>query len=179
MEVEVAEENILERARKIRMLVIDVDGILTDGRIIYDNFGDELKFFDVKDGFGLYLLHKAGIPAVIISARKSRAVVRRAKEMRVRKFYRNSTNKVKSYEKVLKKFGIADENVCYVGDDLLDLSVMKRVGLAVSVPDGIEEVKTAAHYITQKNGGRGAVREIVDIILKAQGKWEQLAGQFV
>ena len=163
-----------ERARRVKMLILDVDGVLTDGRIIYNNSGDELKVFSVQDGFGMFLLNKAGIGSVIITAKKSRALIRRAKEMKVVKVYQNAVNKKRVYEEVLKRFKLKDEEVCYIGDDLIDIPILKRAGFAVGVRDGASEIKHTCHYLTKKAGGRGAVREVIDIILKAQGKWEEV-----
>ena len=163
-----------ERARRVKMLILDVDGVLTDGRIIYNNSGDELKVFSVQDGFGMFLLDKVGIRSVIITAKKSRALIRRAKEMRVVKVYQNAVNKERVYEGVLKRFKLKDEEVCYIGDDLIDIPILKRAGFAVGVRDGASEIKPTCHYLTKKAGGRGAVREVIDIILKAQGKWEEV-----
>lgn len=162
-----------ERAKKIKLLILDVDGVLTEGHIIYDNFGDELKCFDVHDGLGMFLLNKAGIRSVIITAKKSRVVKRRARDMRVSAVY-SDHDKLKIYKKVLKKFRVKDEEVCFMGDELLDLPVLKKVGLAVAPPNAVSEVKAAAHCITQKHGGRGAVREIIEIILKSQGLWDKV-----
>lgn len=161
-----------ERAKKIKLLILDVDGVLTDGRIIYDNFGDELKFFNVNDGLGVYLLNKSGIKTVIITAKKTRAVVKRANDMRVAAVYSNH-HKLGIYQKVLKKFRVKDEEVCFIGDDLLDLPVIKRAGLAAAPPNAVSEVKNASHYVTQRHGGKGAVREVIEIILKSQGLWEK------
>lgn len=166
-----------ERAKKVKLLILDVDGVLTDGRIIYDNFGDEFKFFNVNDGLGIYLLGGAGIKTIIITAKKTRAVIKRAKDMRVAAVYSNHF-KLEIYRKVLKKFRVKDEEVCFVGDDLLDLPLIKRAGLAVSPPNAVEEVKKSSHYITQKYGGKGAVREVVEIILKSQGLWEKAISKY-
>lgn len=172
-------QDILERAKKIRLLIIDIDGVMTDGRIVYSIYGDELKFFDVTDGLGISLLRAAGIPSVIITAKKSRIVKLRARDMRVAKAYQGYFNKLVPFEKVLKRFKIAPEEICFVGDDLIDIPVLRRVGLAVAVPNAVEETKAAAHYVTSRMGGRGAVREVCDMILKSQGKWESVAGKFL
>jgi len=165
-----------ERAKKIKLLILDVDGVLTDGRIIYDNFGDEIKCFNVYDGFGMTLLHRAGIKSVIITAKKTRIVKRRAKDMHVAKVYSNY-EKLKVYEKVIKRFRVKDEETCFIGDDLIDLPVLKRVGLSAAPPEAMEEVKNICHYITKKSGGRGAVREVIEIILKAQGLWDKVTSE--
>jgi len=165
-----------ERAKKIKLLILDVDGVLTDGRIIYDNFGDEIKCFNVYDGFGMTLLHRAGIKSVIITAKKTRIVKRRAKDMHVAKVYSNY-EKLKVYEKVIKRFRVKDEETCFIGDDLIDLPVLKRAGLSIAPPEAMEEVKNICHYITKKSGGRGAVREVIEIILKAQGLWDKVTSE--
>ena len=166
-----------ERAKKIKLLILDVDGVLTDGRIIYDNFGDEIKCFNVYDGLGMMLLHRSGIKSVIITAKKTRIVERRAKDMHVVKVY-SDYRKLKVYEKVIKRFKVKDEEVCFIGDDLIDLSVLKRVGLSVAPPEAVEEVKNSCHYITKKSGGKGAVRELIEIILKSQGLWDKVTGEY-
>ena len=167
-----------ERAKKIKMLVLDVDGVLTDGKIIYNDLGIESKNFNVKDGFAMLILNRAGIKSAIITAKKSRVLVKRIKEMMINRLYQNAFNKLEAYRDILKRFGLADEDICYIGDDLLDLPLLKRVGLAVSVTDGVEEVKTAAHYVTEKKGGEGAVREVIELILKAQEKWEEATRRY-
>jgi 3-deoxy-D-manno-octulosonate 8-phosphate phosphatase (KDO 8-P phosphatase) len=167
-----------ERAQKIRLLILDVDGVLTDGRVYYGNYGDELKAFDIQDGLGLSLLYRVGIKAVIITARKSKVVLRRAKDLRIAKVYQNAFRKIEAYEKVLKKFRIKDEEACYIGDDLIDLPILRRVGLAACVPNAREELKQVAHHITSRRGGEGAVREIAEILLKAQDKWETVTQRY-
>jgi 3-deoxy-D-manno-octulosonate 8-phosphate phosphatase (KDO 8-P phosphatase) len=167
-----------ERAKKIKLLILDVDGVLTDSRIIYDNFGDEIKCFDVHDGFGMTLLHRAGIRSVIITAKKTNIVMRRAKDMHVDKVY-SSYKKLDIYEKVIKKFKVKDEEACFIGDDFIDLPVLKRTGLSIAPPEAIEEVKNACHYVTKNSGGKGAVREVVEIILKSQGLWGRVINEYV
>ncbi|MEA3560225.1 MAG: HAD-IIIA family hydrolase [Candidatus Omnitrophota bacterium] len=167
-----------QRAKKIKMVVLDVDGVLTDGKIIYSGFGIEVKNFDVKDGFGIRLLHRAGIKTAVITAKKSRALLKRIKELQINRLYQNAFDKLKAYNDILKRFGLMNEDICYIGDDLLDLPLLKRVGLAVSVKDAVNEVKEIAHYVTEKKGGKGAVREVIDIILKAQGKWEKVTVRY-
>ncbi len=163
-----------ERIRKIRLLILDVDGVLTDGRIIYDNFGDTVKIFDVRDGLGIVLLGRVNIKTAIISAGRSKAVTRRAKELKVIKVYQGVPDKLKVYNKLLRKFRLKDDEVSYIGDDLTDIPVMKKVGFAIGVPNSIDEVQGIAHYITSHNGGRGAVREIAELIIRTQGKWDEV-----
>ena len=167
-----------ERAKKVRLLILDVDGVLTGGGIFYDNFGDEFKRFNVHDGFGMILLNKAGIKSVIITAKKTRIVKHRANEMRVAAVY-SDHKKLKIYKKVIGRFGVSDEEVCFMGDDLLDLPIIKRAGFSVAPPNAVEEVKNSAHYITKKSGGSGAVREVIEIILKSQGLWEKVISEYL
>ena len=167
-----------ERIQKIKLVMVDNDGVLTDGRIVYGDYGDELKFFDVQDGFGMVLLRRAGLRTVILSARKSRINKRRSKELMVDKIYQNAFDKLVIFQKVLKKFKVKPEEVCYVGDDLIDLPVLTRVGFAVTVPNAVDEVKKIAHYCTQKAGGCGAVREVADLILKGQGRWSEVTARY-
>jgi 3-deoxy-D-manno-octulosonate 8-phosphate phosphatase (KDO 8-P phosphatase) len=166
-----------ELAKKIKLLILDVDGVLTDSRIIYDNFGDEIKCFNVHDGFGMTLLYRAGIKSVIITAKRTNIVIARAKDMHVAKVY-SDCKKLKIYENVIKKFKVRDEDVCFMGDDLIDLPVLKRVGLSIAPPEAVEEVKNSCHYITKKSGGKGAVREVVEIILKSQGLWDKVISEY-
>lgn len=162
------------RLKKIKLLVMDVDGVLTDGKIVVDARGKELKFFDVQDGFGLVLLRQAGIKTAILSARSSPAVAARAEDLKIDKICQDAYPKSDVYARLIREFGLMDEKVCFVADDLPDLAVLKRVGLAVAVSNAVAEVKKAAHYITACRGGDGAVREVVELILKAQGKWKNI-----
>ncbi|MFH1888700.1 MAG: HAD-IIIA family hydrolase [Candidatus Omnitrophota bacterium] len=175
MRVNIRQE-IIDKAKKIRMLLLDVDGVLTDGRIIYDSSGRDMKFFDVHDGLGVYCLSRAGIKTVLITAKGSQAIKPRARDMRVERVYENIFPKTIVLEKVLKKYKLNAEEVCFVGDDLVDLSLMKRVGFSIAVFNAVPQIKQAASYITLKHGGHGAVREVVELILKAQGKWQEIVG---
>lgn len=166
------------KIKRIKLLILDIDGILTDGRIIYDSKGNELKFFDVQDGFGLVLLKRAGVETVIMTAKKSKVVTRRAKDFNVSHIYQNCFDKLATFEDILKRFDLAPDEVCFVGDDLIDIPVLKRVGFAVSVPNAVDEAKEAAHYITKRHGGRGAVREVCDLILKSQDKWQDIMSRY-
>ena len=171
-------DDLNERIQKIKLVMVDNDGVLTDGRIVYGDYGDELKFFDVQDGFGMVLLRRAGLITVMISAKKSRVNLRRRKELLINKIYQNAFDKLAVFEKAIKKFKVKAQEVCYIGDDLIDLPVLTRVGFAVAVSNAVEEVKKAAHYCTQKSGGRGAVREVVDLILKSQGRWTEVTERY-
>ena len=167
--------DVVDRARRVTALVLDVDGVLSDGRIIYDEFGDELKCFDVQDGAGLVLWRRAGLLSAIITSRKSRLVKRRAKELRVDFLSpQRIGSKLAAYEQVVKRFRLSHQQICAIADDLMDLPILQRVGFAVAVSNAVEEIKTASHYCTQRPGGRGAVREVIDLILKAKGLWGEV-----
>ena len=168
-----------QRAARVNLLVLDVDGVLTDGRIVYADYGDELKCFDVQDGAGMVFWHRAGLKSAIITARQSRLIKRRAKEMRVDFLAQKQLLKLPAYEEVLKRFRVTAEQVCAMGDDLMELPILRRVGFAVSVPNAVDEVKQASHYVTRKDGGRGAVRETVELILRAKGLWDQVMQRYV
>jgi len=170
--------DVAQRASRISVLVLDVDGALTDGRIIYAEYGDELKHFDVQDGAGLAFWHRLGLKSAIISGRKTRLVKRRAKELRVDFLAQGQLLKVAAYEQMLKRLRATDEQVCAIGDDILELPILRRAGLAVAVPNAVEEVKQVCHYVTRRPGGRGAVRETIDLILKAKGLWDQVLQRY-
>ncbi|MCX5695654.1 MAG: HAD-IIIA family hydrolase [Candidatus Omnitrophica bacterium] len=167
-------EELKERARKIKVLLLDVDGVLTDGRIIYDSKGRDSKFFDVHDGLGVYVLNRAGIKTIIVTAKSSGTIQPRARDMRITEVFADIFPKSAILDKILKKYKVTKDEVCFVGDDLVDLGLMKVVGLPIAVFNACPEIKQAADYITIKHGGRGAVREVAELILKAQGKWEEL-----
>ena len=162
------------RAKKIRLLLLDVDGVLTDGRIIIDDRGVESKHFHVRDGQGISLLMRAGIEVGFITARSSRAVSRRAKELGVRLVHQGVKDKLQTYNDVKRGRGLADEQIAYVGDDIIDLAILRQAGLAVLVADGCPELTFAVDFITDAAGGNGAVREVAELLLKAQGKWPSL-----
>lgn len=171
-------DNLTERASKIRMLVLDCDGVLTDGRIILLPGGDETKAFDVKDGHAMVMAARVGVRSAIISGRTSSVVRQRAKELGVAHLYERAWGKVEPYEKILVDEGLTDEQVCYVGDDVVDIPLMRRAGLAVAVADAVDDLKRFAHLITKRGGGRGAVREVIEFILKSQGKWDEALSRY-
>jgi len=162
-----------ERAKKVKLLLLDVDGVLTDGRIIYDSRGRDMKFFDVHDGLGVFVLGKLGIKTILITAKGSKAIGPRARDMGVAAVFENVIPKSVVLDRILKKYAVTTEQICFVGDDLVDLCLMKKVGFPVAVFNACPEIKQAASYITLREGGRGAVREITEVILKSQGKWEE------
>jgi 3-deoxy-D-manno-octulosonate 8-phosphate phosphatase (KDO 8-P phosphatase) len=154
--------------KNIKLLILDVDGVLTKGEIIYDDKGRDLKIFNVKDGLGIYLLGRAGIPTIFLTAKTSPVVLRRAKDMGVVKVIGGILPKERSLSGILKSCHVKPQEICFIGDDLIDIGFMKEVGLAVAVADAPQAVRKHAAYVTAKNGGEGAVREIVDLILNTQ-----------
>jgi len=171
-------EAVLKRAQKVRLLLLDVDGILTEGYIVVDAEGREIKSFFVQDGMGIKLLQRAGIEVGLLSSRSSPPVTFRAKELGIDIVIQGELEKYRLYRELLSEKALRDEEVAYMGDDWVDIPVLKRVGLAVTVPQAWPPVKDYAHYVTRRPGGRGAVREVCDLILKAQGKWEALWQEF-
>ena len=162
----------------VKLLLLDVDGVLTNGRIVVDDQGTESKFFDVKDGHGLRLIMRAGISIVFLSGRKSEATWRQADEWGVSKVYQDVHNKIDAYNEILEENDLDACDVGYVGDDMVDLPILKRAGFSAVVADAVEEIKPFADYITQKEGGRGAVREVIELILRSQGKWEEVTARY-
>ncbi len=160
---------LMERAARIRLLALDVDGVLTDGRLYFDNDGGEMKSFSTRDGLGIRLLAEQGIETALITARKSRIVQARAENLRIRHVYQGSLRKLDAFHDLLSATGLDPDQVCYAGDDWLDLPLLGRVGLAVTPADGDRVVRDRVHWVTERPGGRGAVREICDLILAAQG----------
>ena len=167
-----------KRASQIRLLLMDVDGTMTDGSVTLLSQNDgtalEIKTFDAHDGQGLTLAHTAGLRTGCITGRESSALLRRANEMKMEFIYMKQPFKMPAYEEILRKAGVADSAVAYIGDDLPDIPLMKRSGLAVAVGDAVPEVKKAAHYTTKALAGKGAVREAIELILKSKGIWEEL-----
>src|SRR3972149_3986491 len=165
----------LERKiRKIRLVIFDVDGVLTDGRIVFDAAGAEPKFFDAKDGHGIKLLMRAGIETAIITAREAKVVFHRAQDLGIALVYQGVKDKKLSLDDIAAKTGIALSEMAYMGDDIIDLPVLTRVGLSATVADAVDEVRAMADFVSGKPGGRGAVRELVELILKTQGRWDEV-----
>jgi 3-deoxy-D-manno-octulosonate 8-phosphate phosphatase (KDO 8-P phosphatase) len=174
---------VLQRARKIRVLLMDVDGTMTSGAVCLQSFPDgsvaEMKMFNAHDGAGIKLAGIMGIRTGLITGRDSTATARRARESSMEFVVQGQPKKIEAYKAILARAGVTDEEVAYVGDDLPDLPLLERAGLAVAVGDAVVEVKRAAHYITTVDGGRGAIREVVELILKAQGKWKKAIPQAI
>lgn len=166
-----------QRLRRVRLLLCDVDGVLTDGMVLI-GAGGETKAFGIQDGLGLALLRRAGIRVGWISSRPSPATATRAAELKIDFLHQEKTSKVAAIEAILARSRLTWDEVCYVGDDLVDLGALKRAGVAVVVSNGVAEAKAAADYVTKAGGGRGAVREVVELVLAAQGQWADLVGEF-
>ena len=166
-----------ERARKIKLFLMDVDGTLTQGGVCLISLPDgqvaEMKMFHSHDGAGLKLASIMGIKTGFITGRKSPAVSQRAQELKVDFVYLGQARKTAAFEECMQKAGVTEEEVAYLGDDLPDMPLAQRAGLAVAVADGAPELKAVCHYVTRANGGKGAAREVVELILKAQGRWEE------
>jgi 3-deoxy-D-manno-octulosonate 8-phosphate phosphatase (KDO 8-P phosphatase) len=163
-----------KRLKGIQMLLLDVDGVLTTGEIIYTDSGEQIKIFNVKDGLGIRMLKEAGIQVGVITGRKGEALRHRCQNLGLTLVFDGARDKIKAMEKIAGETGIPLESMAFVGDDLPDLSVMQKAGLAVAVADAHEMIRHIAHVTTRAKGGRGAVREICEAILKAQNKWDDL-----
>jgi 3-deoxy-D-manno-octulosonate 8-phosphate phosphatase (KDO 8-P phosphatase) len=167
-----------KRATQIKLLLMDVDGTMTDGSVTLLSQSDgaalEIKTFDAHDGQGLTLARTAGLRTGCITGRESAALSRRANEMKMEFIYMKQPSKMPAYEEILKKAGVSDSAVAYIGDDLPDIPIMRRAGLALAVGNAVPEVRKAAHYVTSSLGGHGAVREAVELILKSKGIWEAM-----
>jgi len=163
---------------RIKVLAMDVDGVLTDGGIILGSGGTEYKVFNVQDGMGITLARMAGLKTAIITGRSSDSVAKRAKELEFDAVFQGARRKRDAFHKMEQQFGVSAEEVCYIGDDLLDLEVIRMVGVGAAVADARDEVKREADLVTRAFGGKGAVREVVEIILKAQKKWKHISSGF-
>jgi 3-deoxy-D-manno-octulosonate 8-phosphate phosphatase (KDO 8-P phosphatase) len=166
------------RLKNIRLLILDVDGVMTDGRIIFDSNGIESKFFNVKDGHGIKMLQRAGIDVAIISGRQSTVVTNRAAELGIERVFQKSVNKLDHYRQILADTGLSDAEIAFIGDDLIDIPLLRRVGFAAAPADAVAEVIPFVHFVTRNSGGWGAVREVCDLLLKAQGLWEKLTARY-
>ena len=170
---------IQQRAARIKLLMMDCDGVLTDGRIWILENDDDQKAFHTRDGLGIDLLHRAGLMSGIISGRTSSALERRAQSLGVSFVWQGREDKRQAFADTLAQAGVTSEEVAFAGDDLTDLPLMRLSGLAVAVADAAAEVKAHAHYVTVANGGRGAVREVVELILKAHGRWDEVVKSYL
>ncbi len=168
-----------KRAQRIRLLLMDCDGVLTDGRLILLGSSDEQKWFSVRDGLGLELWRRAGLKSGIISGRKSVAVERRAGELKIDYLIQGSEDKINALDELLQAARLGNDEIAFIGDDLNDVPLMRRAGLAIAVADAAPEAQQAAHYVTTARGGDGAVRETIEVILKAQGRWSDLLERYL
>jgi 3-deoxy-D-manno-octulosonate 8-phosphate phosphatase (KDO 8-P phosphatase) len=165
------------RARKVALILMDADGTLTDGSLVVTPDGEELKTYHVRDGLGILLARLGGLDLGIITGKTSKGLEKRAARLRIIELHQGALDKLHVLEGILERRGLAPEAVAYIGDDIGDLAVMKTVGLAAAVADAVPEVKEHCHYVCRTPGGRGAVREFIEFILKAQGKWEDVTAR--
>ena len=167
-----------EKLKEIQLLLLDVDGVLTDGSIIYSEEASEIKVFNVKDGFGLKLVMSAGIKVGLVTGRTSKALHRRCSDLGIRYIYDGVQQKAQLLDKIAAETGVGADNAAFIGDDLPDLPLMRRIGLSIAVADAHELVRHYSDWVTSAPGGRGAVREVCDALLKACGKWDELMSQY-
>jgi 3-deoxy-D-manno-octulosonate 8-phosphate phosphatase (KDO 8-P phosphatase) len=167
------------RLKRIRCVLMDVDGVLTDGKLHFTSDGREFKSFDVQDGHGIAMAQRAGMIIGFVSGRPSRATELRARELSVPILMQKAANKMEMVEQIKRDHGLSNEEICFIGDELVDLPVLRRVGLAVAVPNAMDEVKAMAHYVTRRRGGDGAVRELLEMVLKARGLWRRTIAKYL
>ena len=167
-----------DRLKKIKLLLLDVDGVLTDGRFYYSDDGKEFKSFDVKDGFAIRMAGLLGLKFAIITGKMSAIVERRGRELGIEEIHQGYFNKIEVYEDIKRRHNLSDEQCAFIGDDLFDLGVLSKVGFSACPSDAVAEVIEAVDLVTQSKGGRGAVRELVELILNAQGIWEPAVERF-
>jgi 3-deoxy-D-manno-octulosonate 8-phosphate phosphatase (KDO 8-P phosphatase) len=175
---EISEERLLEKIRRVRILILDVDGVLTDGRIVIDDAGLESKQFDVRDGHGLKMLMRCGIGVVLLTGRQSRVVEHRAADLGITEVHQGILNKAEVFAEILKRRDMVPEESACVGDDVVDIPLLRRTGFSVAVADAVPEAREIADYVTRHRGGRGAVREVCEVILKAQNRWTDVAVRY-
>jgi 3-deoxy-D-manno-octulosonate 8-phosphate phosphatase (KDO 8-P phosphatase) len=169
---------LLSRAQAIKLLICDVDGVLTDGSVILGNAGEELKAFNIKDGFGLRAIQKFGIEVALITGRQSKLVERRAAELDIRHVFQGNANKRGAFAELLQRLQLSPAQVAHIGDDLPDLPLFQQVGLAATPADAHPVMQAHAHFVANANGGAGAVREVCDLLLQAQGHWPALLAEY-
>ncbi len=172
-------QTIIEKAKKLKLLILDIDGVLTDGKLFFDNQGNEYKSFHARDGHGIKLLRQTGVEVAVISGRKSNSVALRMRNLGIEYVYQGHENKQAAFDEIIEKTGITPEQAAHVGDDLLDLPIMIRVGLAIAVNDANFAVKQRAHWCTTLPGGHGAVREVCDFIMQAQGHFDDIVNFYL
>jgi 3-deoxy-D-manno-octulosonate 8-phosphate phosphatase (KDO 8-P phosphatase) len=172
-------QSIVEKAKKLKLLILDVDGVLTDGKLFFDNDGNEYKSFHAQDGHGIKMLRQTGVEVAVISGRKSKSVALRMKNLGIEYVYQGHENKIAAFNEIIEKIGITPEQAAHVGDDVIDLPVMIRVGLAIAVNDANFAVKQHADWCTALPGGQGAVREVCDFIMQAQGHFDEMLNAYL
>lgn len=172
-------QDILEKAKKIKLVIFDIDGVLTTGALFIGDDGQEYKAFHSKDGHGLRMLQDAGVEVAILTGRKSNVVAHRASDLGITRVYQGKREKLPAYEELVEETGLSHEEIAYVGDDVVDLPVMTKVGLAICVQDGHPFVKKHSHWITDRNGGCGAGRDVCELILEAQGKLQGMLASYI
>jgi 3-deoxy-D-manno-octulosonate 8-phosphate phosphatase (KDO 8-P phosphatase) len=170
---------IVEKAKQLKLLILDVDGVLTDGKLFFDNQGNEYKSFHARDGHGIKLLRQTGVEVAVISGRNSNSTALRMKNLGIEHVYQGHEDKRAAFNELIEKLGITPEQAAHVGDDLLDLPVMTRVGLAIAVADANFAVKQRADWCTTLPGGHGAVREVCDFIMQAQGRFDEILNVYL
>jgi len=173
------EKKLAGKLRKLKLLILDVDGVLTDGGIIYAGADTELKAFNVKDGHGIKLLKRAGVECAVITSRSSAAVGRRTNELGIELVYQGELDKLRAYDDILLKTGLSASETAYMGDDVVDLPVIARAGFSAAPADAVAEVRERVDFVAAAAGGRGAVREVAELILKSQGRWDELMGRYI
>ena len=171
--------DIEDRAKRVKIILMDVDGVMTDGKIIFLSGGGEAKAFDSKDGVGIKLAQRAGLKTGVISGRESEALVRRCEELGVDEIHQRVSEKVRTYDEICSRLGLKDEECCFIGDDIVDAPVLKRVGFPVTVADGHPALEAIVAYVTDRPGGAAAVREVIDLVIRAQGKWDEVVGRYI
>ena len=171
-------KNLIDKLKKIKILILDVDGVLTDGRIIMDDSGREIKHFDVRDGHGLKIIQRYGIKVILLTGRQSEVVKHRARDLGIKEIYQKVFNKKEVLEKILRKHRLEAGEVAFVGDDIIDIPVLRAVGFSAAVADALAIVKKSVDYVTKYNGGCGAVREVCEMLLQAQGRWPEIAAKY-
>ncbi len=169
----------LERAKRIRLLIFDVDGVLTDGSLYLSDSGEEMKAFNTQDGQGMKMLQESGVRLAIITGRSSRCVALRAENLRISLVCQGASDKLAVYRELISSLGLEPEQTAYMGDDVVDLPVMKKCGLALAVPDSPEVVRQHAHYVTRRQGGRGAAREACEFLMRMQGTYDEQIARYL
>jgi len=172
-------QDILDKAKNIELVIFDVDGVMTDGSLFMGDDGQEYKAFNSLDGHGMRMLQEGGVTAAIITGRKSNVVEHRMKDLGITRVYQGYRDKIPAYESLMNEIGLETEQVAYVGDDVVDLPIMTRVGFAIAVQDAHPYVKKHAHWITQSKGGQGAVRDVCELILEARGLLTQTLASYL